>query len=36
MMKKYKPVVLVILDGFGIAQDKIGSPWEAEIGRAHV
>jgi len=29
MMKKYKPVVLVILDGFGIAQDKIGSPWEA-------
>jgi 2,3-bisphosphoglycerate-independent phosphoglycerate mutase len=28
-MKKYKPVVLVILDGFGIAQDRIGSPWEA-------
>jgi 2,3-bisphosphoglycerate-independent phosphoglycerate mutase len=27
-MKKYKPVVLVILDGFGISQDKMGSPWE--------
>lgn len=27
-MKKYKPVVLVILDGLGVSQDKIGSPWE--------
>ncbi|MBI4691924.1 MAG: 2,3-bisphosphoglycerate-independent phosphoglycerate mutase [Candidatus Terrybacteria bacterium] len=25
---KYKPVVLIILDGFGISPDKIGSPWE--------
>ncbi|MBU3926078.1 2,3-bisphosphoglycerate-independent phosphoglycerate mutase [Patescibacteria group bacterium] len=29
MNKKYKPVVLLILDGFGISPDKIGSPWEA-------
>ncbi|MBU2109677.1 2,3-bisphosphoglycerate-independent phosphoglycerate mutase [Patescibacteria group bacterium] len=28
MSKKYKPVVLLILDGFGISPDKIGSPWE--------
>lgn len=28
-MAKYKPVVLIILDGFGISPDKIGSPWEA-------
>ena len=28
-MKKYKPVVLIIIDGFGISPDKIGSPWEA-------
>lgn len=27
-MKPYKPVVLVIIDGFGISPDKIGSPWE--------
>ena len=27
-MKKYKPVVLIILDGLGIAPDKFGSPWE--------
>lgn len=27
--KKYKPVVLIIIDGFGISPDKIGSPWEA-------
>lgn len=26
--KSYKPVVLIILDGFGISPDKIGSPWE--------
>lgn len=25
---KYKTVVLIILDGFGISPDKIGSPWE--------
>jgi len=25
---QYKPVVLVILDGLGIAPDKFGSPWE--------
>jgi len=25
---KYKPVILIILDGFGISPDKIGSPWE--------
>jgi 2,3-bisphosphoglycerate-independent phosphoglycerate mutase len=28
-MKKYKPAVLAIIDGFGISPDKIGSPWEA-------
>lgn len=28
-MKRYKPIVLVILDGFGVSPDKIGSPWEA-------
>lgn len=27
-MKKYSPVVLIIIDGFGISPDKIGSPWE--------
>jgi len=27
-MKQYKPVVLIILDGFGISPDQIGSPWE--------
>lgn len=27
-MKLYKPVVLIIIDGFGISPDKIGSPWE--------
>jgi len=26
---KYKPVVLVIIDGFGVSPDKVGSPWEA-------
>lgn len=25
---KNKPVVLVIIDGFGVSPDKIGSPWE--------
>ncbi|MEK7575984.1 MAG: 2,3-bisphosphoglycerate-independent phosphoglycerate mutase [Patescibacteria group bacterium] len=30
-MKKYKPVVLVILDGLGVSQDKIGSPWETAV-----
>ncbi|HDH04076.1 MAG TPA: 2,3-bisphosphoglycerate-independent phosphoglycerate mutase, partial [Candidatus Campbellbacteria bacterium] len=28
LKKKYKPVLLVILDGFGISPDRIGSPWE--------
>lgn len=28
-MKKYKLVVLLILDGLGVSPDKIGSPWEA-------
>lgn len=27
-MKTYKPLVLVIIDGFGIPQEKTGSPWE--------
>lgn len=27
-MKHYKPVLLIILDGFGIPQDRVGSPWE--------
>ncbi len=27
-MKQYKPVLLVILDGFGVPQDRVGSPWE--------
>lgn len=26
--KQYKPVVLVILDGFGVPSEKVGSPWE--------
>ncbi len=26
-MKRFKPVVLAVLDGFGIPQDKFGSPW---------
>ncbi|MFH1956692.1 MAG: 2,3-bisphosphoglycerate-independent phosphoglycerate mutase [Patescibacteria group bacterium] len=29
MAKKYNPVLLIILDGFGISPDKIASPWEA-------
>jgi len=28
-IKKYKPVALVIIDGFGVSPDKVGSPWEA-------
>mgnify|MGYP001616633344 FL=1 len=28
-MKQYKSVVLIIIDGFGVSPDKIGSPWEA-------
>ncbi len=29
MTKKYKKIVLLILDGLGVSPDKIGSPWEA-------
>ncbi len=27
-MKHYKPVLLIILDGFGVPQNRVGSPWE--------
>ncbi len=27
-MKQYNPVLLIILDGFGVPQDRVGSPWE--------
>ncbi|NOY35660.1 MAG: hypothetical protein GXP44_01930, partial [bacterium] len=27
--ERRKPTLLIILDGFGISPDKIGSPWEA-------
>ncbi len=27
-MKRYKPVALIILDGFGISPDKFASPWK--------